>query len=563
MKHSFIYEKLRYGFFVHYVANLACYPDGRKTQTVDEAADGFDVRGFADDLEAMRAQYLIFTAWHYQVRPLYPSKVMEKWRPGNFSKRDLVGEIIDAVTAKGIRVLLYTHPRDGHDLDEADRVRTGWGLGCHEGMPDTPNPQTFDYAKWNDFMLSLYGELMDRYGRKIDGLYLDGMGPGRFVGGAIGSESYEFPIIDYIEIRKIAKSVNPNLALIQNYFGYKFTCDFAMPEAFFGYENKHPETRVWPACEKSLAVTCFKTWGASAAKGPNVAFVTPEDVTRFTVFHATCNTAGGVAWASGPYCGGGWETGVMETIKQVGRHIERLGESVNNIVPSTSWPTVSGDTLESREWVVACSSRERIYEYIHIMKQPKDGILTLPAPQDGATLSNPVIIGCKAVVAEFRQDQSGLYLRLDGPWDELDTVVRLTRHNNSDAPVIEWRNDTDSRFIYNGQWMYEFLHDSEAHTRFHGNYEYDAHITHRDGDWWSTTFEGDAVEIIGPVDPDGGKADVLIDRIKVGQIDNVAPERKNRQVLFASDRLYGGLHEIKVIKTGGKTIELDAIRITR
>jgi len=561
MSYSYIYEKMRYGFFVHYVAPSVLYADGRQAQTIDEAANGFNVRGFADDLDAMRVEYLIFTAWHYRVRPLYPSAVMEKWRPGNCAKRDLVGEIIDAVSAKGIRIILYTHPRDGHDFEDEDRVRTGWGLGYEEGRMDTPNPKTFDCAKWNDFMLSLYAELIGRYGRKIDGLFIDGMGPGRFVGGAVGSQSYEFPIINYLKIRQIAKSANPNLAMIQNYFGYKFTCDFAMPEGFFGYEGKHPDTRTWPACEKALAVTAFNSWSAGGAKGPKVARITPEDAARFTVFQSTCNTAGGVAWASGPYCGGGWENGVMETMTLVGRYMERLGESVKNVVPSTSWPTVSGDTLQSRNWVVVSTSSDGRHEYIHIMKKTDNGIVYLPVPQDGAIFSDPAVITGQAAVVEFQQDESGVSLRLEGRWDELDTVVRLARRGNPDAPVIEWRNDTDTRFVYMGEWGYDFL--SEHRGEFLGNYEYDAHATTRDGDWWRTTFEGDRIEVIGPVDPNGGRADVLIDNILVGEINNIAPERKNRQVLFASDRLFGGRHEIKVIKTGGKTMELDAVRIIR
>jgi len=561
MDHAFAYQGMRYGFFVHYVAPSVLYADGRVTQSIDEAADGFDVRGFADDLDAMRVEYLIFTAWHYRVRPLYPSAVMEAWRPGNCARRDLVGEILEAVSAKGIRVVLYTHPRDGHDFEDEDRVRTGWGLGYEEGRLDTPNPKTFDCAKWNDFMLSLYAELLDRYGRRIDGLYIDGMGPGRFAGGAIGSQSYEFPIIDYMKIRQIAKSANPNIALIQNYFGYKFTCDFAMPEGFFGYENRHPDTRTWPACEKALAVTAFNSWSAGAVKGPNVARITPEDAARFTVFQSTCNTAGGVAWASGPYCGGGWENGVMETMTEVGRHMERLGESVKDVVPSTSWPTVSGDTLESRDWVTASSSRDGMHEYIHIMRKPEDGIVTLPAPQDGASFSDPAVPGGQAAVEEFRQDQSGLHLRLEGQWDEVDTVVRLARCANPGAPIVEWRNDTDVRFVYGGEWVYDFL--SEHRSEFHGNYEYDSHTTARDGDWCRTTFEGDVVEVIGPVGPEGGRADVLIDNILMGQMDNFASERRNRQVLFRSGRLYGGRHELKVIKTGGQTIELDAVRIIR
>ena len=105
-KPVYCYEKLRYGFFVHYVADLThCvgYMDGRKPQSYDEVADGFDVPGFAEALAQMQVEYLIFTSWHFRMIPLYPSEVTAKWRPDCCIRRDLLGEIIDAVRAKGIR----------------------------------------------------------------------------------------------------------------------------------------------------------------------------------------------------------------------------------------------------------------------------------------------------------------------------------------------------------------------------------------------------------------------------------------------------------------------------
>jgi len=71
------------------------------------------------------------------------------------------------------------------------------------------------------------------------------------------------------------------------------------------------------------------------------------------------------------------------------------------------------------------------------------------------------------------------------------------------------------------------------------------------------------VEGIGPVGPEGGRADVPIDSILMGRMDSIASKRKNRQVLLRSGRLYGGRHELKVIKAGGQTIELAAVRIVR
>ena len=112
----------KYGMFIHHVLPWSSYADGSKPQTIYEFADAFDAEGFADSLERMGVEYIVFTAWHFAVQPLYPSAVSEKWRPGNCPKRDLLGDIIDSVRARDIHVVMYTHPRDGHDFSEEDKI---------------------------------------------------------------------------------------------------------------------------------------------------------------------------------------------------------------------------------------------------------------------------------------------------------------------------------------------------------------------------------------------------------------------------------------------------------
>ena len=83
--------KCKYGMFIRHILKEARYADGRKAQTFDEMADAFDTEDFADSLARMGVEYIVYTAWHFAVQPLYPSAVSEKWRPGNCPKRDLLG----------------------------------------------------------------------------------------------------------------------------------------------------------------------------------------------------------------------------------------------------------------------------------------------------------------------------------------------------------------------------------------------------------------------------------------------------------------------------------------
>jgi hypothetical protein len=91
--------------------------------------------------------------------PLYPSAKMTTWRGTNTSASiDLIGQMIDAVRTKGIAVMLYTHPRDGHDMSSVDQNATGWGTGA--GSNPNPDPATFNFSRWNDFINDIYGNCL-------------------------------------------------------------------------------------------------------------------------------------------------------------------------------------------------------------------------------------------------------------------------------------------------------------------------------------------------------------------------------------------------------------------
>ena len=92
---------------------------------INQLASQFDAQSFANDVASFGVQYVKFTAWHKGMYPLYPSAKMTTWRGTNISASiDLIGQMIDAVRTKGIAVMLYTHPRDGHDMSSVDQNAT-------------------------------------------------------------------------------------------------------------------------------------------------------------------------------------------------------------------------------------------------------------------------------------------------------------------------------------------------------------------------------------------------------------------------------------------------------
>ena len=207
-------------------------------------------------------------------------------------------------------MVLYTHPRDGHDLHGEERVKTGWSKDSKGGDPDW---NQFDYQKWNDFTNELYAELVDRYGKDITGLFLDE--------GSSAGDSHR--VVDYPRLRQTIKSRAPHLILQQNYYGTIYSCDVGVKEYHHWQQFENRDGGAWPAWDIPVAAVFATTWWAAKPAGENTVVYSAEDMFRYTVLQAGANTyGGGMQWAAGPYAGGGWETGVAETMDKFAGYLK-------------------------------------------------------------------------------------------------------------------------------------------------------------------------------------------------------------------------------------------------
>jgi autotransporter-associated beta strand protein len=396
------FQKMKYGLFVHYVWGGTAYTatvnsDGSTPAGLDDLADRFDAAQFANDLASMKVEYVIFTAWHANMNCLWPSPKMNRWLPGHASRRDVLRDMITAVRAKGIRVLLYTHPSDGHDLTAAEQLTTGWG-------------PTFDYAKWNNFINDIYGDLIFRYGNDIEGVYIDEHG---------GNEKY----VDYARLRKTIKAGNTNLIMLQNYYGSTYSCDLGDKEI-----NALPmDGNIWPAPDVPSATFISSAWWASKPKGQYALRFSPETIFRYTVLNSGISSmSGGPAWAAGIYSGYGWEDGVLQTMQTVAGYLRPIARSVTNTYASTSYVTGPGATIQSLRWGVATKSTDDRCEYLHVLKPPTGKTLVLPPPTDHKRFGSASLLANKQKVS-LSQNSYRVALTLQGTntWDRLDTVIKL------------------------------------------------------------------------------------------------------------------------------------------
>jgi hypothetical protein len=422
------FQKLKYGFFVHYVwaggGGLTLDRQGRPPSSIDELANGFDVRGFANDMEAWGVEYVLFTAWHANINPLFPCKTMERWgMQGKSPKRDLLREIIDACRAKGIPVVLYTHPRDGHDLHGEDRVKTGWGKDGKGGDPDW---NQFDYQKWNDFTNELYAELVDRYGRDIIGLFLDE--------GSSAGDSHR--VVDYPRLRETIKSRAPHLVLQQNYYGTIYSCDVGVKEYHHWQQFENRDGGAWPAWDIPVASVFATTWWAAKPATGNTVVYSAEDMFRYTVLQAGANTrGGGMQWAAGPYVGGGWEPGVAETMAKFAGYLKPVAASIKGTVASKAFPTQKGAALKNIgwgvravEWGVATDSPDGSITYLHVLNPHEGKRLLIGMPANGARFGKASLLPSgKAVKLESTPAGYVVTLPDDENWNPVHTVIRLER----------------------------------------------------------------------------------------------------------------------------------------
>ena len=407
------YLNHKYGLFVHYAYGNAYpvtqYAGGGVPKSLDELAQGFDAGAFARDVVSFGVEYVIFTAWHCSMNTLYPSEVMNRWRPGHASRRDVIRDLIQALKGTGVILYLYTHPADGHDLSPEDQTKTGW---------NGPKP----YAIWNKFINELYEELALRYGQELGGLIFDSGWPSQ---------------VDRLRLRETVLSLMPHAALIAVYNECCDCCDYCSREVRYpdhksdcGFNEYPPVERfnenTWPGYRRLVAMVQGGGW--EAVNG--AALYTAEQMFRYTVLQAATATEGaGVAWAAGPYPGGTWETNVKETFQRVSSYLAPIAESVKNTYPSTSFVTNEGTKIQSLSWGgVATKSIDDEFEYIHILAPPEGRSLHLPPAADGKQFAGACLLHSGRDVG-FIQETAGITLTLpeSESWNALDTVFKLKR----------------------------------------------------------------------------------------------------------------------------------------
>ncbi|MFM2296441.1 MAG: hypothetical protein RL117_148 [Verrucomicrobiota bacterium] len=513
ISHRERWRRMKYGQFTHYVWDgsgaVTRMPDGTNSPSIDYVANQFDATKFANDVESMGVEYVIFTAWHANFNPLFNSATFDRYGYGyRRSQRDMLGDMIAAVRSKGIRVLFYTHPNQ---------------------------PIDFNWLTHNNMINDIYAEMVDRYGDQIDGFYLDENDPN-------GDQNN---MVDFVRLERTIRRRNPDLMFIQNFYGNLYTCDVPMGESGPASANFSKDVS-WPSIS-AYAQVMSNTWSAQVPLNQSAVTRSPEGIFRGAVTAAcSCTDGGGTAWAAGPFPGGQWEGGVLETMQAVGQLMAPVAESIKNTYPSTSFAF-------SNSWGGATRSTDDTKEYLHVLWPPAGNSLVLPAPTDGKVFANARLLANGQAVT-LERNARALKLTLNGAsrWDANDTVIVMDVVSSGDRYLA---NNTTAEAKYTGSWSYLGNRPTTEFGR-------DVHETASNGDSVEFAFNGTDVELLGTSGSNRGTVDIYLDGVFQQTVSALTSTPEYRRILFQKSGLARGNHILRAVKTGGALLTIDAFRAT-
>lgn len=410
----------KFGVFVHYVHGLTPKDaTGAKFKTIDEFADALDVEALAETAKQAGAEYLVFTTYHCGIRILYPSKVWGGVFPDKVSRRDVIGELADAVRKRGMSLVLYVHPNDRHDLTQVEQQKL-IDLGHAESILtrdaiwlEKTGDKRFTGlrgadAKWNAFYFKQIEEIGQRYGSRLAGYWQDGPGP------------------DGVTVRAIMQKYTPNAAIWLNSAATRADLP---PATLLGGEylakpSLKAEARTSSTCAMQNSITANGDWWASQ----KTVLYPLENLFRMTVTMAATKGQehGGFLLAAGPYADNSWGPGMIDTLKAHGALMRRFGPAIYGTLPSTAFVTTPSNNSQPA-WGVATESPDGGIVYAHVLR-PIAGsrALALGTPAGGRKFTAARLLEGKATV-QLSQDATGVTLTLPAgvDWDPLDTVIVL------------------------------------------------------------------------------------------------------------------------------------------
>ena len=144
----------KYGVMFHW--GTRTQPRRGPQKAFPDAVSDFDVDNLADIVQQTGAGYVIFQAVHGSHWFPGPIQSIEKIMPGRTCQRDLIGDLADALNARGIRLVLY-HAYGGSEK--------AWAKASGYDRKDK--------SEFHHNLCTTLTEIGERYGNKVAGYWFD------------------------------------------------------------------------------------------------------------------------------------------------------------------------------------------------------------------------------------------------------------------------------------------------------------------------------------------------------------------------------------------------------
>lgn len=415
---------MRRGLFISWGApmdghsNPIVFSDGTRSTSIDQFALSVNVPAVVNQIAGFGFEYIYLQDFHGYQTTIHPCAALDSWRgSGCTSTRDLVGEMIAGLKARGIKVYLFTHPLDGWDgYTPAQQALVGF-------LDPTGNYQT-----WNNYINDVYAELTERYGDDIAGFGFDSD-----FGMAGNANTYKK--LDMPRLRQTILSRRPQLCL-SALGGPNATAETGIKEVYkpswldpWGtLADTNYDAEVWPAYRRVPFVVQGYHWATIRPPAQGVAHMTGSQLFRYSVLQAAVATEGpGICWSVSPYTDGTWENGVAAAFADMEAYVEPVAESLTNVLPSKSYPLVEGVSLSTLpDGIAATRSLDDSIEYLHVLNPPGGNTLVLPLPSDGKQfISATLLANGNAVALVTNLSHLSLTLNSGDSWSSQDTVIKL------------------------------------------------------------------------------------------------------------------------------------------
>lgn len=319
----------KYGIFMHYqhrillgysIKTTPQFPNPSQMTAAgwNRFVDGFDAKGFAEQMAEAKAGWVIFCLDdHYFAWPCAPNKAFSEYTeyaPGEkCSRRDLILDVAEALNAKGVKLICYFAGLNGYMKEpkvSAGLMDGGEGRGGF-------NEKTPPSAECRKRRIAVFKEYAERYKDRVAGWWFDGIEP----------NTYEAEPDDWWTIHAIVHSANPNAVIAFSYGANEQACVCKGVDDYTGGDtwSKQDLKRLTPA---RLPAQEGLLWHGKIYCGD--IYHGQGDANQFTDqelidWISTCTTQGGVCtldWPFDPKTGLLKDSGIAQ-LKRVARIVKK------------------------------------------------------------------------------------------------------------------------------------------------------------------------------------------------------------------------------------------------